>query len=288
MRRLGTLLRGMGAACLLVAIVLCQTVLAHNEARTRERPAPQGPALHSSLRAGAGAEGLARPERIHLSRPADEFGGSAGRRHRHDFACAAWHHGRRREPHLRPRRHGPHACRAPTRSRCDTIASTRSAGCGPSCAGRSCRSTAASEPAAGGQCRPRSRRLDRRPRRARRQRLGGSRSRSIALQLDPDAPDRQHCHVVVGHGRDADLRPGSPRQLRSASHRGRRRAAERARFGDRHRVEHAARGQCGRRPDGRRRQHGHARRQRLERSPMATRSRISGASWPGPWAARPR
>ena len=34
MRRIGTLLRGMGAACLLVAIVLCQTVLAHNEART--------------------------------------------------------------------------------------------------------------------------------------------------------------------------------------------------------------------------------------------------------------
>ena len=34
MRRLGTLLRGMGAAGLLVAIVLCQTVLAHNEART--------------------------------------------------------------------------------------------------------------------------------------------------------------------------------------------------------------------------------------------------------------
>ena len=34
MRRIGTLLRGMGAACLLVAIVLCQTVLAHNEARS--------------------------------------------------------------------------------------------------------------------------------------------------------------------------------------------------------------------------------------------------------------
>ena len=34
MRRLRTLLRGMGAAGLLVAIVLCQTVLAHNEART--------------------------------------------------------------------------------------------------------------------------------------------------------------------------------------------------------------------------------------------------------------
>ena len=34
MQRLGTLLRGMGTACLLVAIVLCQTVLAHDEART--------------------------------------------------------------------------------------------------------------------------------------------------------------------------------------------------------------------------------------------------------------
>ena len=34
MRRLETLLRGTGAACLLVAIVLCQSVLAHNEARS--------------------------------------------------------------------------------------------------------------------------------------------------------------------------------------------------------------------------------------------------------------
>ena len=234
MRRLETLLRGAGARVPAGGHRAVSERAGAQRGAFFGRLASQGPACHPSLRAGAGAQGRARREGVHLSRQADRIGAPRWpapppRSHARRMVPPSWTGASPSGPSPRAARaehrhvHGA----APSPSRVQ-LAVARAA------LDRSCRSTARQrQPRAGGQCRP-----DRAAAPGARVVLDGSGS------SDPDRdPLRYNWTLTRPVGSTAtlssatadgaDVRPGSPRQLRSAAHRGRRRAAERAGFGGR-------------------------------------------------------
>ena len=103
MRRLETLLRGTGQACLLAIIVLCQGVLAHNDDRAEANRRHKGRRVIHHYELVRVQKVAPESQRIHLSRLAVEHERPARRRHGQAIRRPAWHQRGGRQPHVRGR-----------------------------------------------------------------------------------------------------------------------------------------------------------------------------------------